>query len=138
MYEDGEPDECEVYIKRERTDRGNVVIYSFYKKNDGVAWNQEELERVSVLQTCLFAYNARVRLAQIADQFTFHDTQLGMYNLNFFMKHAGSLISDGRVENYGVCYFNLEAFFNDKPALWKRQGHQNYGGLHWKTGSIVG
>lgn len=110
LYEDGEPDECEVYIKRERTDRGNVVIYSFYKKNDGVAWNQEELERVSVLQTCLFAYNARVRLAQIADQFTFHDTQLGMYNLNFFMKHAGSLISDGRVENYGVCYFNLKHF----------------------------
>lgn len=110
LYESGEPDESEIYEKRESTDRGNVVIYNFYKKNDGVAWNQEELKRVSVLQTCLFAYNARVRLAQIADQFTFHDTQLGMYNLNFFMKHAGTLISDGSVENYGVCYFNLKHF----------------------------
>lgn len=110
LYESGEPDESEIYVKRESTDRGNVVIYNFYKKNDGVAWNQEELKRVSVLQTCLFAYNARVRLAQIADQFTFHDTQLGMYNLNFFMKHAGTLISDGSVENYGVCYFNLKHF----------------------------
>lgn len=110
LYESGEPDESEVYVKRESTDRGNVVIYNFYKKNDGAAWNQEEIKRVSVLQTCLFAYNARVRLAQIADQFTFHDTQLGMYNLNFFMKHAGTLILDGRVENYGVCYFNLKHF----------------------------
>lgn len=110
LYESGEPDESEIYVKRESTDRGNVVIYNFYKKNDGAAWNQEELKRVSVLQTCLFAYNARVRLAQIADQFTFHDTQLGMYNLNFFMKHAGTLILDGRVENYGVCYFNLKHF----------------------------
>ena len=110
LYEGAEPDENRVYIKRESTDRGNVVIYSFYKINDGVEWNEEESKRVGVLQTCLFAYNARARLAQIADQFTFHDTQLGMYNLNFLMKHAGALISEGTVEHYGVCYFNLKHF----------------------------
>lgn len=110
LYQGDEPDENAVYIKRESTDRGNVVIYRFYKINDKTEWDEEELEKIKVLQTCLFAYNARVRLAQIADQFTFHDTQLGMYNLNFFMKHAGTLILNGVVENYGVCYFNLKHF----------------------------
>lgn len=110
LYHGEEPDETAVYIKREMTDRGNVVIYRFYKVNDGEEWDKEELEKITVLQTCLFAYNARARLAQIADQFTFHDTQLGMYNLNFFMKHVGTLILNDVVENYGVCYFNLKHF----------------------------
>ncbi len=109
-YQGEEPDEASVYIKRESTDRGNVVIYRFYKINDGKEWDEEELEKIHVLQTCLFAYNARVRLAQIADQFTFHDTQLGMYNLNFFMKHVGTLMLNGVVGRYAVCYFNLKHF----------------------------
>lgn len=110
LYNGARPDESAVFIKRESTDRGNVVIYSFYKTDDGMEWEEEELDKIKVLQTCLFAYNARVRLAQIADQFTFHDTQLGMYNLNFFMKHAGMLLAEGVVEQYGVCYFNLKHF----------------------------
>lgn len=110
LYNGAIPDESAVFIKRESTDRGNVVIYSFYKTDDGMEWEEEELDKIKVLQTCLFAYNARVRLAQIADQFTFHDTQLGMYNLNFFMKHAGMLLAEGVVEQYGVCYFNLKHF----------------------------
>ncbi len=110
LYEGAKPDDSAVFIKREITDRGNVVVYSFYKTDDGVEWEEEELEKVKVLQTCLFAYNARVRLAQIADQFTFHDTQLGMYNLNFFMKHVGTLLEEGVVDQYGVCYFNLKHF----------------------------
>ncbi len=110
LYNGAKPDESAVFIKRESTDRGNVVIYSFYKTDDGMEWEEEELDKIKVLQTCLFAYNARVRLAQIADQFTFHDTQLGMYNLNFFMKHAGMLLAEGVVEQYGVCYFNLKHF----------------------------
>ena len=110
LYNGAKPDESAVFIKRESTDRGNVVIYSFYKTDDGMEWGEEELDKIKVLQTCLFAYNARVRLAQIADQFTFHDTQLGMYNLNFFMKHAGMLLAEGVVEQYGVCYFNLKHF----------------------------
>lgn len=110
LYDGAEPDDSAVYIKRERTDRGNVAIYSFYKNNDGIEWEEEELKRINVLQTCLFTYNARVKLAQIADKFTFHDIQLGMYNLNFFMKYAAALISDGTVENYSACYFNLKHF----------------------------
>lgn len=110
LYDGAKPDESAVFVKRESTDRGNVVVYSFYKTDDGMEWEAQELDKIKVLQTCLFAYNARVRLAQIADQFTFHDTQLGMYNLNFFMKHTGMLLADGVVENYGVCYFNLKHF----------------------------
>ena len=110
LYNGAKPDESAVFIKRESTDRGNVVIYSFYKTDDGMEWGEEELDKIKVLQTCLFDYNARVRLAQIADQFTFHDTKLGMYNLNFFMKHAGMLLAEGVVEQYGVCYFNLKHF----------------------------
>lgn len=110
VYECGESDEKEVYIKRETTPKGDVAVYGFYKKNDGVAWSEEESRRVSMLQKCLFAYNGRSRLALLAEQFTFRDMQLGLYNLNFFMKHTGSLIADGSIGRYGACYFNLKHF----------------------------
>lgn len=110
MYHGAEPDESAAYIKREVTGGGNVAIYTFYKVNDGVEWSEEETTKVGVLQGCLYAYNGRSRLMQIAEELMFHDTQSGMYNLNYFMKYAGVLIAKHEIENYGVCYFNLKHF----------------------------
>lgn len=110
VYQSAEPDMSAVYIKREVTERGNVAIYSFYKIDDGIEWHEQELEKVKVLQACLYVYIGRSRLTHIAERLTFRDMQSGMYNLNFFMKHAGMLISKGMMGNYGVCYFNLRHF----------------------------
>lgn len=110
MYHGAEPDESAAYIKREVTGGGNVAIYTFYKVNDGVEWSEEETTKVGVLQGCLYAYNGRSRLMQIAEELMFHDTQSGMYNLNYFMKYVGVLIAKHEIENYGVCYFNLKHF----------------------------
>lgn len=110
MYQGAEPDEGAAYIKRETTGGGGVAIYTFYKVNDGIEWDENETVRVGVLQRCLFAYNGRSRLMHIAEELTFHDTQSGMYNLNYFMKYAGELIANNVIEDYAVCYFNLKHF----------------------------
>jgi len=110
LYQSAEPDESAVYIRREATDAGSVAIYSLYKVNDGIEWDEEEAARVGVLQRCLYTYNARSRFMRIANELTFHDTQSGMYNLNYFIQYAGTLISNGEMEHYGVCYFNLKHF----------------------------
>lgn len=110
MYHGAEPDEGAAYIKREALGGGGVAIYTFYKVNDGIEWDENEIARVSVLQGCLFAYNGRSRLMHIADKLTFHDTQSGMYNLNYFSKYVNMLIAKNEIENYGVCYFNLKHF----------------------------
>jgi len=50
LYQGDEPDENAVYIKRESTDRGNVVIYRFYKINDKTEWDEEELEKIKAME----------------------------------------------------------------------------------------
>lgn len=110
MYHGAEPDESAAYIKRETTGGGSVVVYTLYKVNDGIEWDENETVRVGVLQRCLYAYNGRSRLTRIADELTFHDTQSGMYNLNYFMQYVNTLIRQDKIQNYGVCYFNLKHF----------------------------
>lgn len=110
MYHGAEPDESAAYIKRETVGGGGVAVYTFYKINDGVEWDENETVRVGVLQRCLYAYNARSRLTHIANELTFHDTQSGMYNVNYLMQYASTLIREDKITNYGVCYFNLKHF----------------------------
>ncbi|MBD5452203.1 MAG: GGDEF domain-containing protein [Lachnospiraceae bacterium] len=110
MYHGAEPDESAAYIKRETLGGGGVAIYTLYKVNDGIEWDENETVRVGVLQRCLYAYNGRSRLTHITDELTFHDTQSGMYNLNYFTKYVNMLITKNEIENYGVCYFNLKHF----------------------------
>ena len=110
MYHGAEPDESAAYIKRETVGGGGVAVYTFYKVNDGVEWDENETVRVGVLQRCLYAYNGRSRLTHIANELTFRDTQSGMYNVNYLMQYAGTLIREDKITNYGVCYFNPKHF----------------------------
>lgn len=110
LYQGAEPDMGAAYIKREVTDTGNVAVYTLYKADDGTEWDEEELAKINVLQLCLNAYSGKIKLSKIAERLTFRDMQSGMYNLNFFMRHAAMLISKGVIGNYGVCCFNLKHF----------------------------
>lgn len=110
LYQGAEADMASAYIRREVADTGNVAIYTLYKKDDGVEWGEVELDRINILELCLCAYSGKIRLSQVAERLTFRDMHSGMYNLNFFMRHAGTLIAKGVIGDYGVCCFNLKHF----------------------------
>ena len=108
--EDCETDFERVVKSREVTGGGNVVIYQIFQKEKDADWTETEKKKIGVLAKILFVYNGRVRVMKLAEFLMFKDNDMGIYNLRYFMKHTDYLISQGNIENYGACYFNLEQF----------------------------
>ncbi len=98
------------FRKKEVTGGGNVAEYLFYIKNGECSWSEEELEKINVLQKLIFVFNGRSRLMKIADFFTFHDAELGIYNITYYMKTLTMEIARKRIGKYGACFFNLKGF----------------------------
>ena len=108
--EDCETDFERVVKSREVTGGGNVVIYQIFQKEKDADWTETEKKKIGVLAKILFVYNGRVRVMKLAEFLMFKDNDMGIYNLRYFMKHTDYLISQGNIENYGACYFNLKQF----------------------------
>lgn len=108
--EDCETDFERVLKSREVTGGGNVVIYQIFQKEKDADWTETEKKKIGVLAKMLFVYNGRVRVMKLAEFLMFHDKDLGIYNLRYFLKHTDFLIGQGKIEDYGACYFNLKQF----------------------------
>jgi EAL domain-containing protein (putative c-di-GMP-specific phosphodiesterase class I)/GGDEF domain-containing protein len=52
----------------------------------------------------------------------YHDTQLGIYNLQYFLKKNGEYIRTGKIWDYGACYFNLKHFSVVNDRIGRRAG----------------
>ncbi|MGN0675420.1 MAG: EAL domain-containing protein [Oscillospiraceae bacterium] len=96
--------------KKEITGGGNIADYHFYMKNGESSWSEEELEKINVFQKLLFVFNGRSRLMKIADFFTFHDAELGIHNITYYMKTISMEIVRKCIGKYGACFFNLKGF----------------------------
>lgn len=108
--EDCETDYGRVIKSREVTGGGSVVIYQIYQREKDADWTETEKKKIGVLTKMLFVYNGRIRTMELAEFLMFHDKELEIYNLRYFLKHTDFLISQNEIENYGACYFNLKQF----------------------------
>lgn len=110
FFTDSEPDPERCFAVREITGGGNVVIYQMLQKTGDEDWSDEDRGRLLVLEKLLFSFNGRSRVMRMIDRLTFFDEEMGINNLKFFLKTAGSYIAAGKIDQYGVCYFNLKRF----------------------------
>lgn len=110
FFSDGEADEKRIFTVREETGGGNNAIYQMMQRAADSDWTEEERSKLIILEKALFAFNGRSRVMQMIDRLVFFDEDLGIPNLKFFMKTAGTLIGSGQIDKYGSCYFNLKRF----------------------------
>lgn len=110
------------YVQREQIQNGNVVDYIVCQYMGDTCWTDVEQEKIKIFLKMVFTFNGRVRLMHIAERLTFWDKDLGIHNLNFFMKQCGMLIAQKRIAGYGACYFNLKNFSIVNRQLGRLKG----------------
>lgn len=110
IYRAAESDESRSLCFNETTGDGGRATYTFEQYVGGEDWTEEEKSRIAVISKMLFVFHGRIRVMHIAEHLTYHDSGLGFYNLNFFMRTVGELIHAGKIGSYTACYFNLKSF----------------------------
>lgn len=110
FFSEGEADTERCFTMREMTGGGSVAIYRILQKAGDEDWSDDDRGRLLALEKLLFAFNGRSRVMRMIDRLTFFDEDMGINNLRFFLKTAGAYIAAGRIDKYGVCYFNLKRF----------------------------
>lgn len=51
-----------------------------------------------------------MELIQMTKSLSFSDSQLSVYNLNYFFKYADEILATGKIGDYVACYFNMKRF----------------------------
>ena len=110
FYQSENVDEKRSISRREISGKGNVAVYKFYQREKTPDWTEVETEKIQVLASMIFTFNARARLLKFVEQATFYDHDLHIPNMGFFKKTLAELISRGKFSSYGVCFFNLKRF----------------------------
>ena len=62
------------------------------------------------------------RIKKIIDDFTFHEQEMGIYNLPFFMKTVGRLIAMHCIGDYNCCRFNMQRFSTINLQVGRQKG----------------
>ena len=117
FYSEGEADDNRFVSHSETAENGNIASYRFVAVVGAEEWNEIELDKIRLLSKMLFVYNGRSRILNLVEKLVFHDPQLKIYNLAYFMKTCGMLIKAECIGDYGACYFNLKRFSNVNQQL---------------------
>lgn len=109
-YDCGRSDDSRCYMSEETAPSKAKARYYFTQISGEPDWSAEELTQVKHLQKQLYINNERLYSMQLVEQMPLHDTEMGAYSLPFFLATAKSLISQGRITEFGAVYFNLKRF----------------------------
>jgi len=107
--------EC-VYTQRETAINDYFAVYKVYATAGKESWSDVELDKINVFIKTLFCFNGRAKAMQVAEMLMYKDVELGVYNLNYFLKAVNEIINDGNIGKYGACYFDIKrvSIINDQ------------------------
>lgn len=89
---------------------GSTWTYSLFCTAGAEDWSDDEKTKINLFGQTLASYIEKLHIENVVNNLMFHDNDLGIYNLSFFMKTAARIIAIGEISNYGSCYFNLRRF----------------------------
>ncbi len=121
-YDCANADESTCLKRRERSGRGNVIVYKVYQKNGDEKWKEQETEKIQLLLTMLFVFNGRSRAVNFVKNTFFYDQDLNIYNIRFFKKMVTELLEVDEHTDYAACYFNLKRFSVINQKLGRNGG----------------
>lgn len=115
-------DSDHLFRLREVTGNDAVIYYDFYEVPNEEEWSEFERERINFLAKMLFAFQGRCSVMDMVFKLSYFDQQLGINNLRFVLKQMGKLISQGKIGQYTVVYFNLRKFFIVNQLVGRDKG----------------
>ena len=104
------------------TDVGNPVIYTVSPYKDTEAWDEDTFENIKAFIKTVHIFRGRIRTMDLAEQYMFRDNELGTYNLKYFLRCTGRMISEKKIASYNVCRFNMQRFSSINLQLGRRKG----------------
>ncbi|MBR0120071.1 MAG: GGDEF domain-containing protein [Eubacterium sp.] len=104
------------------TDVGNPVVYTVVPYTDVPEWDDDTYENIKAFIKTVHIFRGRIRTMQLAEQYMFRDSELGVYNLQFFLRCVGRMISENKVSEYNTCRFNMQRFSSVNLQLGRRKG----------------
>lgn len=87
-----------------------VIVYHVYPIEGEAAWTENERNRIHTFIAMLSAFKGKSRMVELVNHLTFHESDLGMYNIKQFMKCVRTLCRAGEIDRYAAVRFNLKHF----------------------------
>lgn len=109
-YQDGIYDETRCAQIREISYMGTVSAFYAYQYAGDEDWTEYERGKIIHVLRMLYAFVGRSKVMRIANYMTYHDSETGVYNLPFYMRHLNELIMKHQIGDYCACFFNLRHF----------------------------
>lgn len=122
FYQTGEVDENRVCVRREIVENGNVIVYKAFQGMGDTPWTEMEREKIDLLLYMLYVFNGRTRVMQMLSYLSFHDRELGTYNLGYFFKTVGTYIQKQCIGDFTACYFNFRRLSLINQLIGRKYG----------------
>ena len=122
LYETEVYNDACIYTQREDTMDTCIAVYSVNGTCENHGWDEVILSKIKVLLKTLYSFHGRIRTMRIASEMLYKDHELGVYNLNYFVKMANYLIDKKEIGKYCACRFNLKGFSSVNDRVGRRNG----------------
>lgn len=116
FYQKGNANPKCVYTQRETAGNDYFAVYRIYAPEGRESWSDIELDKINVFVKTLFSFNGRAKATQVAREFMYKDSELGVHNLSYFTKIVNEIIDNGDIGKYGACYLDMKrvSIINDQ------------------------
>lgn len=122
FYQEGNVNPLCVHKQRETAGSAYIAVYSIYALEGKESWSDIQLDKINVLIKTLFSFNGRAKATHVAGELMYKDSELGIYNLNYFTKAVNEIIEDGNIGKYGACYFDMKRVSIINDQLGRKTG----------------
>lgn len=109
-------------FRRRVTGMSNVVKYCIYPVIGNDEWSKLEIDRIDVLISTLFIFNGRSNLMKKIHSLTYFDQELGIPNVQYFIRCISGLLAKDNLTGYAAIYFNLRRFSAVNLQIGRKNG----------------
>ena len=120
-FSDGEFD-IDMSYSIKKTNQGGTASYLVSQKPGDAPWSEEELNNIYLFLTTFYVFNSRARSMDLCGYLTYHDSELGVYNIQFLVKTIAMLLAQQKASECVCCRFNLRKFTLINRILGRKNG----------------
>ena len=139
LYDDGEPDENVIKIKKV-TGGSGAIIYTIFHKKGTEPWTERIHNRLDLMASILYMFTSSFVLNNIAQKYAFTD-ESGYHNLRYFGSELIKLVDDNKLKGLAAAQFNLKHFQGVNHQVGRDNGdivmHSFINGLDEVKGCFV-
>ena len=122
IYKNGDADERRFMERRNVTGGFNIAYYRAVIKAGEPDWTDRERERVDLLLRMCFVFNGRKRLMEMAERLSYHDSEMEIRNLKYYLRAVGRLGQERKLSNYVAMRINMRKFSSVNQQLGRQLG----------------